>query len=135
MYRVSEYHYHKINEGGNTYSGMREYTPRIEQNYTYSMKESKTTSKKGGEYLSGNGFSTYNTGSYYNGNSFSSKKCSCAECGYGTLDNCTCEKCLNEGKVKYSSISIYEDKVKLFTSPHSKSFEIISFVFFVSEEY
>ena len=110
MYRVSEYHYKKVNEGGNTYSGMREYTPRIDKNYTYSMKESRTTTRKGGDYFSTNGYSTYNTASQYNGNSFSSKKCSCAECGYGTLDYCTCEKCLNEGKSKYSSSSLYENK-------------------------
>ena len=87
------------------------YTPRIEKNYTYSIKTLKSTSRKGNDYSFGrNDYSTYGTGSYYNSNSFSSKKCSCRECDYGRLENCTCEKCLNEGKSKYTSLTVYNTK-------------------------
>ena len=95
------------------YHAMQEYyTPRIDKNYTYSIKTTQSTSRKGNNYSFGrNDYSTYGTGSYYNGNtSFSSQKCSCRECDYGRLENCTCSKCISEGKAKYSSLTAYNSK-------------------------
>ena len=71
--RTSEYRYQQIsNPGKKTYSILQEtYTPRIEKNYTYSLKTSQTTTRKGRDFSFSGNDHTFDTNSYLNENSYS----------------------------------------------------------------
>ena len=75
--RTNDYHYQKINKhGGNTYKIKESYIPRIEENYTYSMRTLETsstnrgdgnyTSNRRGNYSFGNGYTPYKTNTFSN---------------------------------------------------------------------
>ena len=112
--RTSEYRYQQIsNPGKKTYSILQEtYTPRIEKNYTYSLKTSQTTTRKGRDFSFSGNDHTFDTNSYLN--------------DYGTLngneDECTCgELVCTCGKAHNHSTSIHTTKYSKYSSSSNKN--------------
>ena len=62
--RTIESYYKKINNyGGKTYNIKESYIPRVQENYTYTIKTLETSNRRGGDYSFGNDYTPYNISS------------------------------------------------------------------------